>query len=83
MKGGGRMTDYRVAITETRRRVVTVAASSEREAHGRAMDAWRNGEVVMDAEDFEGVEAYVVGEGDAGKKERIEAKGGEDDGGIS
>lgn len=78
MKGGGEMKDYRVAVTETRRRVVTVAASSEQEAHDRVMDAWRNSEISLGEDDFEGVEAYVLAEGDfAGKKDRIERKGGD------
>ena len=67
--------DYRVAVAEMRRRVVTVAASSEQEAHDRAMDAWRSGELILTEEDFEGVEAHVAGEWDGGKKyQRVEEK---------
>lgn len=52
---------YKVAITETRRRVVTVEARSPSEAHQRITDAWRNGEVVLQDGDFEGIEVYVYG----------------------
>ena len=79
MRGGNGMAglkDYRVAVVEMRRRVVTVAASSEREAHDRVMDAWRNGELVLTQDDFEGAEAHVTGEweGDGKKYQRIEKK---------
>ena len=68
--------DYRVAVAEIRRRVVTVAASSEKEAHDRVMDAWKNGELILSQDDFEGVEAHVTGEwaGDGKKYQRIEKK---------
>ena len=56
------MADYKVAIMETYRRVVVVKASSEKEARCRAVDAWKNGEIVMGDENFEGVEAYVLDE---------------------
>lgn len=53
---------YKVAITETKRRLVGVEAGSMSEAHSRVTDAWRNGEVYLNENDFEGVEVYVVGE---------------------
>lgn len=53
---------YKVAITETRRRIVAVDAATPTEAHRRASDAWHNGEVVLRDEDFEGIEAFVMGE---------------------
>ena len=56
---------YRVAITETLRRVVTVAAEDEDDARQRVSDAWRNTEYILEADDFEGVEFYVLGIGEA------------------
>ena len=58
------VTNYKVAVTEIKRRVVMVAASSEKEAHDRVLDAWRNGEIILSDDDFEGVEAHVLGEWD-------------------
>lgn len=52
---------YKVAVTETRRRVVAVDARNPMEAHQRITDAWHNGEVVLKDEDFEGIEVYVCG----------------------
>ena len=68
--------DFTVAVAEMRRRVVTVAASSEKEAHDRVMDAWKSGELLLTEEDFEGVEAHVTGEwtGDEKKYQRVEEK---------
>lgn len=53
---------YRVAIVETRRKVVVLPAADEREAHQRVMDAWNNTEYTLDEDDFEGVEVHVLGE---------------------
>ena len=67
---------YKVAITEIKRRVVAVDASTETEAKTRITDAWRNGEVLLDENDFEGFEVYVVGEADpADKLFMVERKG--------
>lgn len=52
---------YEVAITETRRRIVTVDADTPEQAHRRVSDAWRNGEVLLDDDTFEGIEVYVNG----------------------
>lgn len=65
---------YRVAVTEVYRKIVTVDAASESEAHQRVSDAWTNTEFRLSHEDFDGVEFRVVGEGSEGKK--IESKGG-------
>lgn len=66
---------YKVAITETRRRVVAVDAQNPAEAHQRITDAWRNGEVVLRDEDFEGIEVYVYGTTrNIGNKQVIEGK---------
>ena len=53
---------YKVAITETRRRVVSVDADSPQAAHRRVADAWQNCEVTLDDNDFDGVEFHVNGE---------------------
>ena len=67
---------YKVAITEIKRRIVAVDASTETEAKIRITDAWRNGEVMLDENDFEGFEVYVVGEADpADKLFMVERKG--------
>ena len=54
---------YRVAVTEIYRKVVSVEAKNEREAHQRAWDAWNNTEIILDENDFTGAEMYVLGEG--------------------
>ena len=55
---------YRVAVTEIYRKVVSVPANSEQEAHQRAWDAWNNTEIILDSiNDFEGAEMSVLGEG--------------------
>ena len=51
---------YRVAVTEVYRKVITVLGTSERDAHRRAEDGWRNNEVILTEEDFEGAEYYVI-----------------------
>lgn len=67
---------YKVAITETRRRVVAVDARSPAEAHQRITDAWRNDEVVLQDEDFEGIEVYVSGTTwNVENKQVVEGKG--------
>ena len=53
---------YKVAVTEIYRKVVSVEAHSEREAHQRAWDAWNNTEIILDMDDFEGAEMHVMGE---------------------
>ena len=52
---------YKVAITETRQRIVAVEADSPTIAHQRVSDAWRNGEVMLDDTHFDGMEVYVMG----------------------
>ena len=67
---------YKVAITETRQRYVSVEANTSTEAHRRVSDAWHNGEVILNDDDFEGVEVYVIGEaGDEKDLFKVEAKG--------
>lgn len=68
------MKTYKVLITETLQRAVIVEAKSEREAHDRAEDAWKNTEVILDAEDFQGVEIFVLGESKDETCERLDRK---------
>jgi len=56
---------FKVAITETLRRVVTVEAEDEEDAHRKVSDCWHNGAYILDADDFDGAEFYVTGEGTA------------------
>jgi len=72
---------YKVVITETLQKTVIVEAGSEREAHRRAEDAWKNLEYTLDENNFQGVEFHVCGEADEYDEktvENIEAKGGSD-----
>ena len=41
---------YRVAVTETYRKVVSVEACNERKAHQRVWNAWNNTELILDEE---------------------------------
>ena len=70
--------EYKVLITETLQKAVIVEAASEQEAHRRTADAWKNGEYILDADSFQGVEFHVAGEahGDDSEKEleRIDGK---------
>ena len=72
------MKKYKVAVTETLRRVLLVEAANELEARSRVSDAWRNSEIILTAEDFEGAEFYVLGESTSEEQdkqlERIESK---------
>ena len=54
---------YRVAVTETYRKVVSVEACNERKAHQRVWNAWNNTELILDEDDFVGAEMDVLGEG--------------------
>ena len=61
---------YKVAVTEIYRKVVSVEAQNEREAHQRAWDAWNNTEIILDMNDFEAAEMHVMDDGqeiDGGK----------------
>ena len=50
------MNEYRITITETLQKTVTVEAESREEAEQKVNDAWRRAEYILDAEDFQGVE---------------------------
>ena len=74
------MSHYKVAVMETLRKVVTVEATNEREAHRRVADAWKNGEVILTCEDFSGAEFCVIGEDHEDKGVlQIDPKNGGDD----
>lgn len=62
---------YRVLVTETLQKNVIVEAASEREAHQRAHDAWMNGEIVLEADSFQGVEFYVLEKADGMNEKNI------------
>ena len=64
---------YRVAVTEIYRKVVSVEALSERDAHQRAWDAWNNTEIILDMDDFEGAEMHVMDEGQEACGEKLPA----------
>ena len=53
---------YRVLITEILQKAVVIDAHSEGEARQRAEDAWKNGEYILDADSFQGVEYHVLDE---------------------
>jgi len=65
---------YKVAVLETYRKVVSVPAKNEKEAHRRVYDAWQNTEFLLDVEDFEDVKVYVLGETYEKNLLRIEAE---------
>ena len=68
---------FKVAVTEYLRKIVTVEAETESEAHKRVSDAWQNGEYLLDGRDFDGAEFFVIGEADedsVGNLERVDGK---------
>lgn len=50
------MMPYEVTITETLQKNVTVEADSQAEAEQIVSDRWKNGEYILDADSFSGVE---------------------------
>lgn len=50
------MMPYEVTITETLQKNVTVEADSQAEAEQIVSDRWKNGENILDADSFSGVE---------------------------
>ena len=46
------MNEYKITITETLQKTVTVEAESREEAEQKVNDAWRRAEYILDAEDF-------------------------------
>lgn len=55
---------YTVAVTEIRRKAVSVRADSRQDAEKRALDAWKNTEFVLDDfDDFDGVKVEALDDG--------------------
>ena len=53
------MKEYKVTITETLKKTVTVEAESRNEAHQKVSDQWNNSEYILDADNFIGVDFEV------------------------
>jgi len=64
---------YKVAIVETLRRVVTVEAEDEMDAHQKVSDGWHNTKYILDSDYFEGAEFHVLGEASQEDYEREKA----------
>lgn len=54
------MKKYNVIISETLRTSVEVTAESPEEAEQKVNDSWHNSEIILDADDFDGVEFETV-----------------------
>ena len=54
------MIEYKIEIMETMCRVVTVEASSVEEAMAKVKDDYHNAEIVLDYDDFLGVEFNLI-----------------------
>ena len=59
--------DYKVAVTEIYRKIITVRGLSKQDAHQRAWDGWLNGEIILTEDDFEGSEFFVTSKPDCRK----------------
>ncbi len=51
--------NYKVTITEVLKKTVDVEAEDECEALQTVSDKWRNGDYILDADDFDGVDYDV------------------------
>lgn len=59
--GGGKLMEgYKVEIMETLRHVVEVEAGSQKMAEQIVNDRWKDGEYILDADNFAGVEFKAV-----------------------
>lgn len=59
--GGGKlMARYKVEIMETLRHVVEVEAGSQKMAEQIVNDRWKDGEYILDADNFAGVEFKAI-----------------------
>lgn len=54
------MKQYKVLVTETFQKLVSIEAESAEDARQRAEDAWRNTEYLLDIDDFKDVDFHVV-----------------------
>jgi hypothetical protein len=57
---------FKVRITETLQKMVTIEAKSRDEAEQIISDRWRNGEYVLGADDFTGMAEFTAWEGEDG-----------------
>lgn len=57
---------FRVVITETLKRVVEVNESTMDEAVQAVSDWWHNGQIILEAEDFDGVDFSAAEGGEVG-----------------
>lgn len=55
------MKEYDVTITETLKMTVTVQADDREEAEQMVSDNWKNGDYILDADHFTGVEFSAKG----------------------
>lgn len=72
---------YRVEVKEIRRKAVSVLGASREDAEQRALDGWKNTEILLDEfDDFDGVEVKALDEGqeDDGSLPRDSVIGGYD-----
>ena len=60
--GGDNMPKFNVEITETLQKIVTVEAEDEAEALSEVEEMHREGTYILDADNFMGVDFYVVDE---------------------
>lgn len=63
-----KMKIYKVSVMEVYRKVVSIQANNEREAYQRACDAWQNTEIILNEDNFDGVEISVLSEADEAEK---------------
>ena len=54
------MPKFSVEITETLQKVITVEAENEQEALWKVEDMWKNGECILDSENFTGADFCIV-----------------------
>ncbi len=57
------MNEYDITIQGTLEMTVTVEAESREEARQMVADRWKNGEYILDADNFKDVEFYPRGRG--------------------
>lgn len=65
---------YKVAVMEVYRKVLTVQASNPNEAQQRVNDGWYNGEVLLNENDFNGIEVCILDSDNEEETEKIESK---------
>ena len=55
---------FKVEIKETRLRAVSIKAQDKNDAEQRALDSWKNNEILLDDfDDFAGVETHALNDG--------------------